>query len=236
MSETSVGVAEWKDRIATAAAALGLSGACIFVAQRVAYERFYDRFGLSPEDVGIDGPRVALQTTAGLAYAVALYAVPVAVSAVVLLIAFRVVAGSAFDLRTGAAHAMGAILVVAVFSTCIEIARNYHHADDAAQCAAGLDGQSVRGLHFGLPGLGVTTTRLGIHADIARVRAADAKTPIPKVWRTRKVVYLGTANSLTFVFDRTKHQTFRLAAGSVAVSTDARANSFNAAKGCQGSQ
>ena len=46
-----------KDVVGAVAAALGVMGALIFGAQRVAYERFYDQFGVTPEDVGIDAAR-----------------------------------------------------------------------------------------------------------------------------------------------------------------------------------
>ena len=150
-----------KERVGAIVATLSLVGAFIYAAQRIAYERFYERFGLSPEDVGLDFPANALQQTAGgigiFSFAVAVFTgIVLAVSAVV-----RATGGTPVNVKTPLRIGLG----VAGFYLLLVLGRtglirttqlNARRVRKEACARSPLD----------LPGLLVT--KLAIRADRAR--------------------------------------------------------------------
>lgn len=216
---------EIKDRIATVVGAASLYGAFAFGAQRLAYERFYEKFGLSPEDVGIDATLVLQQTAAGLAFVTIWYLV---IMALYVAVVMRI--SGPPDRKRFVPISLVVLSLVALFASVYVFVLNYSEADDAAVCAAKQNGQPVRTLRVGLPVSKIRFTRLGIRADLARVRSTDPN--VPRVWKHRTVLYLGSANSTAFVYDRAKKRTFRIPASSV-ISIDTKAPRFRASEGCK---
>jgi hypothetical protein len=189
-------VKDLKDRIGAVAAALSLIGAIIFGAQRVAYERFYDKFGVSPEDVGIDFTRVLQQTAGGLGGQLFLVTLYMAFAWVVSLFLRGTAIGSSITVQ----HLLVAGLAISGCLLVVLFAANWAQADDAASCAARPDGRPVRGFRTHMPG-GLLVTRLGIRADRAVLRSTDPKDPLARMWKGHRFVYLGTANGSVFVYD-----------------------------------
>jgi hypothetical protein len=212
-----------KDRIGAVVAALSLIGAIAFGAQRIAYERFYDRFGLAPEDVGLDFTRVVQQTAGGVG--IVSFAVTVFVATWVLVSRIR---GKEISFTWPLVIGLG----LAAFYFLLVLWTNWVDADDAAACAARRDGRPVRGLRTHVPGLLVT--KLAVRADRAVLRSADPKNPSAQLWTGRRLVYLGTANGTVFVYDPTpgSERTLRVPSASVLVSVDATTPRYTKQDGC----
>jgi hypothetical protein len=219
---------ELKTLLGAGAFLLSVLAAVTFGAQRVAYERFYDEFGVSPEDVGVDVSRVLSQTAGGMA---------------LVLFAYLVIWGLWLGVST-ATNLLGRgdqerrqarrVLFFSLAAGLIFIAAsisfiNMADADDAARCAARPDGQSVRSLRWRVPH-GPTITRLGVRAERAVVRSTAADTT---AWDGRQVFYLGSANGVAVVYDPREQRTIRLPTGSVAISVNAASESFQPTRGCQ---
>jgi hypothetical protein len=222
---------KWKDRIATIVAILGLYGAFAFGAQRVAYERFYEPFGVSPEDVGTDATAVLQQTAAGLASAEVILVGVFTIVAVVLIVFVRRSSKDKIEFKRYARIALAILVPGCLVLTYLIISDNYTNAAAAAQCAI-KEGRPVRGLRYDLP-LEITVTRLGVRADLARIRNTSPSTALPSEWKTRVVLYLGSANGLGVAYDRQKKQTVRFALSSAVIRTDTTTPLFVAADGCK---
>jgi hypothetical protein len=214
-----------KDLLGAGVAALTVLGALIFGAQRIAYERFYDQFGITPEDVGVDVTRVLTQTASGLAVWLALMAAGAGLIGVVLLM----LSGP------GSFAPHGKSILIAGFGLSVCFAAlmfflNAADADDAARCAARPDGQSVRGLRVLVP-FGPPVTRLGIRAERAVIRSTDA-TSAP-AWDRSQVVYLGAANGVSIVYDPQEKRTMSLPTSSVVISIETTSERYHPQQGCQ---
>lgn len=192
----------------------------LFGAQRVAYERFYDVFGITPEDVGIDVTRVLAQTAAG----VCLFLVFVGVCVVVYF--GLVTHGSRRSRLTlpNTGKIVRGVLVATLGSATFMAWVNWVDADDAAKCAARSDGQSVRSLRF----FGIT--RLGVRADRAVASSTD-RTHVPE-WDGRHVVYLGTGDGAALLYDPADRRTLRVPVGALTLSTETTAKRFHPRSGC----
>jgi hypothetical protein len=223
---------KWKDRIATIVAILGLYGAVAFGAQRVAYERFYEPFGVSPEDVGTDSTAILQQTAAGLVSAEVILVGVVAIVAVGLTVLGRRFLKGKVKAERNACVALVILASGCLGLTYVVIHENYTNAAAAAQCAI-KEGRPVRGLRYNLPLVGITVTRLGVRADLARIRSTSPSTALPAKWKTRVVLYLGSANSLAAAYDRQKKQTVRFPLSSAVVRADTTTPLFVAADGCK---
>jgi hypothetical protein len=207
--------------IGAAVAGLGVIGAFTFAAQRVAYERFYDQFGITPEDVGIDAKLVLTQTAAGLVMPILLAALFWVPMLIILVMA------TSLSFRRALLVVVGAVVV---FSASLQFFLNAAHADDAARCAALPNGQSVRSLRFNVP-FGPPISRLGVRAERAIVRSADRSSPLP-AWSDHTVIYLGTSDGVSVVFDPEARRTLLLPANSVDISVDAGRPRYRPKKGC----
>lgn len=214
-----------KDFLGAGVAALTVLGALTFGAQRIAYERFYDQFGITPEDVGIDVTRVLTQTGSGLA----IWLVLVAAGSGLLALVFLILSGPgsvAPHVKAILLAGLGCSVVWAAFMFFFNAA----DADDAARCAARPDGQSVRGLRVLVP-LGPPVTRLGIRAERAVIRSADA-TAAP-TWDGKQVVHLGTSNGVSVVYDPKEKRTMRVPASSAVISIETTSERYHPKHGCQ---
>jgi hypothetical protein len=211
---------------------LSVLGALTFGAQRIAYERFYDHFGVTPEDVGIDASRVLSQTAGGLAIWVLAF---VAFLGLVFAISTLLLRGRGGKERQEFHRAMRKMLVYGGLAGSILLVVtiffiNSSDANDAAICAARPDGQSVRGIRWGIPS-GPDITRLGVRAERAVIRSTDTKSPAPP-WNGRQVVYLGAAEGVAVVYDPRGKRTIRIPAASVVVSLNTASERFRWQRGC----
>jgi hypothetical protein len=219
---------ELKAFLGAGALILSVLGALTFGAQRIAYERFYDQFGVAPEDVGVDISRVLSQTAGGLALMLlaylAIWGLWLGVSTATNLL------GRSDEERRRSRRVLFLCLAGAlVFIAAAVLLINTADADDAARCAARPDGQSVRALRWRVPH-GPTITRLGVWAERAIVRSTD---PALDAWNGRQVIYLGTADGVATVYDPRNKRAIRLPAASLAISINAASESFQPTQGCQ---
>jgi hypothetical protein len=215
VTDNDPAVLKW---VAAIGALGGAATAVLFALLRFSYERFYEPFAITPEDVGIDSARVITQA------AFALLATSVLSTAIVALLALSV-----RRLRTPRR-----ILILsfagAVLSLSILLARSWSDADDAAKCAARVDGQPARNIRVGFGS--VNTTLVGIRAERATVDWL-APTPAPPGLEGSVAVFLGQADGTALIYLPVEKTTVRVPAGSVAVNIDAAAPRFNFRVGCQ---
>jgi hypothetical protein len=214
-----------KDNIAAVVTALTAVGTFTFGVQRIAYERYYDQFGLTPEEVGIDATRVLQQTASGLAVGTVIIVGGFGAAALALHLA----SGGRLNLRRYGKGGVTACLAATIFVVGTFLVLNVAHADDAARCVARSNGEPVRGLRVTF--LGLDVTRLSVRADRAVLHSADRQAHY--TWDGRRVVYLGTAQSTVFAYDRKAKRTLRLPASGVVVSTNTTSRRYHAKEGCR---
>jgi hypothetical protein len=215
-----------KEQVGAVAAALSLIGVLAFAAQHIAYERFYDQFGLAPEDLGLDFTRVVQQTAGGIGIfsALAIVITGFTTGLATLLARHRKQMNVRLPLVLG--------LSVASFYLLLVLWTNLADADDAAKCAARPDGRPVRGLRTHLAGLLVT--KLAVRADRAVLHSTNPKDPSAERWAERPLVYLGTANGTVFAYDpgAGARRTIRVPTASVIVSVDTTTPRYSKQDGC----
>lgn len=202
-------------------AGLGLLGTIAFGVTRIAYERFYDQFGITPEDVGINGPRVLAQTGTGLATYAIMIGLPVLVA---VFIARKVARRAKLRYRHIALWSFTAVSL-GFLTLLVALAAR---ASQAADCAARVDGDSVHGLRLNVPGFHVTL--VSVRANRALVRWNDSAQA--HGLQNGKVVYLGTGESTAVVYDPAKKQTLRVPAGDVVISSGTTAPSYHFWEDC----
>ncbi len=199
--------------------ALGSAGtAVIFALLRFSYERFYEPFAITPEDVGIDSARVLTQA------AFALLATASVSATVVLLFALFV-----RRLRTPRSILLFTVAVVVVSLGPLFV-KSWSDADDAAKCAARADGQPVRNLRIGIGS--VNTTLVGIRAERATVSWIAQGSP-PSGLEGSVGVFLGQADGTALIYLPNDRRTVRVPATSVAMRIDTTLSRFNFRVGCQ---
>lgn len=222
--QVTVIVPDLKDNLGAIAAALSIIGAVTFALQRVAIERFYDHFGLSPEDVGVDLTLVIQQTAGGLATMLLVF---VSVSLAYIGVASLFVRRAWRDRTQWFKTSMLWSLAIGPCYLGFVFWDHVTHADDAARCAAKAEGAPVRGFRAHLPG-GILVTRLNIRADRATLTSVDPEDRLAHLWKDREFVYLGTANGTVFVYDPrpNERRTLRVPASSVIVSIDTTSERF----------
>jgi hypothetical protein len=209
-----------KDTAGAVATALAVVGSITFGVLHIAYERFYDAFGVSPEEVGVDPARVLSQSASGLVLALAVFLVPAA--------GYLIVRGArtrSLDMGT-----VWTVVLAAVLFSFGLFVKNAADADDAGACAARADGQSVRSIRFQVP-LGPAISMLGVQAQRAVIHATDRSKP--PAWDGSRVVYLGTNDGTTIVFDPRARAALRIPLGSVTVATDASGGRYRKKDGCR---
>jgi hypothetical protein len=220
-----------KDRIGAIVAALSLAGAFVFAAQRVAYERFYDHFGLEPEDVGIDFTHVVQQTAGGVGIAGFLAGIFVAVVAAIWQAAQQSRPEAQRHHLTPTIF-LWVWLALAGWFVLVVILSNWAAVDGAGRCGTQADGRPVRGFRTHLP-FGMLVTRLAIRADRAVVTAANPTGPAAQRWDRRRLVYLGTNAGTVFLYDPASNQTTRVPASNVVVSIDTTTPRYTSQDGCR---
>jgi hypothetical protein len=199
--------------------ALGSAGtAVMFALLRFSYERFYETFAIAPEDVGIDSARVLTQA------AFALLATSGLSAMVVLLLALVV-----RRLRRPRSFLVFTVAGV-VASLAIFLVKSWSDADDAAKCAARVDGQPTRNIRIGFGS--VNTTLVGIRAERATVDWI-AQTPAPSRLEGSPAVFLGQADSTALIYLPVDRRTVRVPASSVAIRIDTTVARFNFRVGCR---
>ena len=119
-------------------------------------------------------------------------------------------------------------LVLILLATWLIIA--WSKADDAAKCAACVDGQPVRELRIGIGS--VETAIVGIRAERASVDWL-AESPAPSGLEHNATVFLGQVDGTALIYLPARERTLRVPAGSVDVEIDASAPRFDFDDGCQ---
>jgi len=219
-----------KEVVSGVAAALGVVGAIVYGLQRVAYEQFYDEFGIAPEDVGIDAVQVLSQTAVGVAtWMVLTLLIALLPAAGATAVTYAV--GRRYPKVSGLARRVGVCVlgVIALTNGLWTLILNNSAAENAAKCAARRDGtgQPVRGLKARFPAIRWS----GVRADRAVLKSTEPGQPAPPSKRT--VFYLGHSQGSAIVYVPSTQRVLRVPASTAVVSVDAAARAFTATKGCR---
>jgi hypothetical protein len=214
-------IATWLPAIAAIA---GVGAAVLYALIRFAYERFYDVFGVSPEQVGIDSTRVLSQSAFGLLVFAFLTTVFYGIFALFMIRGNRTLSSTAKRRTLLIALALGALGVL------LPIIKAWGDAVDAAECAAGSDGQSVRSLRFNLGG--VTGTVVGVRADRASVTWIGDETA-PAGIEDGPAVILGESDGRLFIYLPARETTLDVPAADVVAAIDPTTPRYRPSKGCQ---
>ena len=198
---------------------LGSAGtAVLFALLRFSYERFYERFAIAPEDVGIDSARVLAQA----AFALLATSAVCATAALVFALLVPRLRSPPYVLSITVA---GVVVVLGIF-----LVKAWSDADDAAKCAARVDGQPVRNIRIGFGS--VNTTLVGIRAERATVDWI-AQDPAPTGLEGSAAVFLGQADGTALIYLPVDRRTVRVPANSVSMRIDTTVTRFNFRTGCQ---
>jgi hypothetical protein len=196
----------------------GLATGLLYALLRFSYERFYDKFAITPEDIGVNAGRVLYQA----AFAFLTFAIAGLVVGFIVWMLGRKAGSLPVILAVSSAGTVCLMLAVVVLVS-------WSSADDAAACAARVDGQPVRDVRFGTGGL--QTTVIGMRAERARVEWIG-QSSAPSGLEDGPAVFLGGANDVVFIYLPKEHRTLRVPSAAVAIEIDAAADRYNLQNGC----
>jgi hypothetical protein len=204
----------------------------IYAFQRFSYERFYEHFGITPEDVGVDAGRILSQTGFGLAILVSLFLIYLVGICFLLFLATRVIAAGLPEAATHPIVLFVVLIGFAVIALFAPLIIYSVRADRAGKCAAMPDGPTVRGLGLSL---GARFTVLGVRAERAVLKQKWAARNPPKRLRAKThVVYLGESGGRVVVYNpyRTRNKLMRIPSGEVTVVIDTESPDYENSSAC----
>lgn len=188
---------------------LTASGLLYYAAVRLSAGRFYDRFGLRPEEVGLGYAELIIQTVYGLLYLVAVGAIwglGFAVAVWVVRGIWRLSRGRSWRPPRTESSTGAALLVPVALWVVQAIGMSIATASDSAEDVR--DG-------FPTPG-SILSGVLRWNAEAAIVSGAGTDTTEPF---DRCVIYLGQAEGMAALYDPASRYTWRVPVGAVKIRT-----------------
>lgn len=194
--------------------AITIAGAVTYAFVRASLARFYGRFGVDPEDVGLGYAEVLTRAVLGLAFG---YAVLVVLGflAIALGVGFAGEIGRSAEARAarwaGPTFKVWLVLALPVLGVLLPF-RAEALGDDV------VDGREVRpfrleeyraALSFG-NAFGTGNNPFGIRAEVVEVEAAAPGTTSPLAACQCALIYLGRSDGIAVLYDATNGRTLRI--------------------------